>query len=210
MKTIIWDWNGTLFDDVDTCIQSMNVILGRYKIKKLETREEYRSRFCFPVENYYQNIGLDFTKTPFDQLAKEYMDIYQPLSMDCGLTKDSEYILDHLKEKKVHQMILSASKKENLIEQVNSLGIVKYFDQILGINDYLAKTKIDIARKWVKESNSISADMTIIGDTMHDYEVSRELKCQCVLYTKGHQNISNDPLDGCVKINDLKEVLNFV
>jgi phosphoglycolate phosphatase len=181
MKTIIWDWNGTLFDDVDICIQSMNVILGRYKIKKLETREEYRSKFCFPVESYYQNIGFDFSKVTFDQLAKEFMDVYQPASLNCCLTTEAETILAELKEKKVHQIIISASKTENLKEQVNALGISQYFDCILGINDHLAKTKIDIAENWVRESNSISSDMTIIGDTMHDYEVSRELKCQCIL-----------------------------
>ena len=56
--TIIWDWNGTLLDDVDIYVDTINVLLAKYK-KKPISKEYYKKLFTFPVQNYYSKLGFD-------------------------------------------------------------------------------------------------------------------------------------------------------
>ena len=50
-KNVVWDWNGTLLDDVKISVDTINVMLERKHLGKL-TVEEYRSIFGFPVKPY--------------------------------------------------------------------------------------------------------------------------------------------------------------
>ena len=58
MKTILWDWNGTLLDDVWTGTAAMNALLKKYDLPLLRDIEHYRSVFCFPVSAYYEKLGV--------------------------------------------------------------------------------------------------------------------------------------------------------
>jgi phosphoglycolate phosphatase len=70
---ILWDWNGTLFDDVWVNVSAMNTLLARRNLPLL-TVERYRTVFTFPVRTYYQAIGLDLTAESFEDLSVEFME----------------------------------------------------------------------------------------------------------------------------------------
>lgn len=40
VKTVVWDWNGTLLDDVEISRQVMNRMLSRRGLPVLETRKQ--------------------------------------------------------------------------------------------------------------------------------------------------------------------------
>jgi phosphoglycolate phosphatase len=75
INTIIWDWNGTLLDDVDMCIESINILLKRRNLDML-SRKRYRDIFTFPVRDYYETAGFNFSKEPWDKVAHEFIDLY--------------------------------------------------------------------------------------------------------------------------------------
>ncbi len=56
-KHIIWDWNGTLLDDRNFCIDIMNNVLRRRGMNKM-TESWFLENFCFPVKDYYKKLGL--------------------------------------------------------------------------------------------------------------------------------------------------------
>jgi hypothetical protein len=58
-KNIIWDWNGTLLNDITICIKSMNILL-KERTLPLISEDKYRDIFTFPVRNYYEQLGFDF------------------------------------------------------------------------------------------------------------------------------------------------------
>jgi phosphoglycolate phosphatase len=76
---VVWDWNGTLLDDLDLSIETINSILEENKLKKIN-KEEYRKKFCFPIITYYDNVGLDISGNNFNELSKKYIERYQPKS----------------------------------------------------------------------------------------------------------------------------------
>ena len=42
---VIWDFNGTILDDVDTGIESADELLSRHGLPQMRTREKYLSLF---------------------------------------------------------------------------------------------------------------------------------------------------------------------
>ena len=109
IKHIIWDWNGTLLDDLDVSMEALNYVLEKENLPLVLDKEEYRKYFQFPVIEYYKKVGFDFNKTPFSVLAKQYMDYYQPNSLSCSLHKNVEETLQKVISKDVSQYLLSAS-----------------------------------------------------------------------------------------------------
>jgi len=83
-KHIIWDWNGTIFNDVELGVEIINGMLAGRGITPLTT-ELYREKFTIPVQDYYSVIGFDFTKEPFEVVGKEWMEEYERRKYECGL-----------------------------------------------------------------------------------------------------------------------------
>ena len=73
IKHIIWDWNGTLFNDVEMSVSVMNSILKERKLP-IMTVEYYRSIFTFPVVDYYKKLNLNFKEEPFEIVGKIFID----------------------------------------------------------------------------------------------------------------------------------------
>jgi phosphoglycolate phosphatase-like HAD superfamily hydrolase len=72
IRNIIWDWNGTLLNDMNICIDIMNTMLANRAIP-LITADLYREVFTFPVRDYMVSIGFDFSKEPFNTPADEFV-----------------------------------------------------------------------------------------------------------------------------------------
>ena len=64
---IVWDFNGTLFDDVDAGIASVNKMLCDRGISQIADREQYQKIFKFPIIDYYRDLGFDFAAESYDE-----------------------------------------------------------------------------------------------------------------------------------------------
>lgn len=205
MKYIVWDWNGTLLDDVPVCIDVMNGMLRRRGICQL-TPGRYREIFTFPVENYYRAAGLDLEREPFTRLAAEYIAEYNRRAMDCRLRRGVLDTLQKLKDEGYVQIIVSASERHALEEQVEHYGVTGYFKAVLGIGDILAVTKEGVAREYM-EANGISKDdVVFIGDTGHDWQVASGIGCRCLLVEGGHESRARLERSGAVVLSDIEGV----
>ena len=150
--TVLWDWNGTLLDDAALCCELLNTMLARHGYAPVGSMEAYRQVFCFPIETYYCRAGFDFSRHPFAALADEYMRLYTPRSLGCPLQPDACAVLDALRAQGMRQVMLSASKRENLQQQVEHFGLRSRFDTLLGLSDIYAKSKTEVGLRWLRES----------------------------------------------------------
>ncbi len=209
---IIWDWNGTLLNDIDACLESINQMLEKRDMNKLEIIH-YKEVFTFPVQNYYKSIGFDFKAEPFEKLSVEYIDLYKEKSKYSGLQEGAIEALQFFKKLNYKQIILSASEQSALENQIKQRKIFDYFDSIIGLNNIHAKSKTDNALKYLKENNSFDK-VILIGDTYHDYEVASALKSECLLVMNGHQNLKKFHLNDNVRLirnlNYIKEEIKPV
>jgi phosphoglycolate phosphatase len=83
---VVWDWNGTLFDDVDCCVAVANQMLGEFGLRQLDGVAGYRAKFRFPIVDYYRDLGFDTTNTGnFHAAAVRYIELYTAASSACAL-----------------------------------------------------------------------------------------------------------------------------
>lgn len=181
---IIWDFNGTLFDDVDAGIKSVNVMLGERGIKTLDSKEEYRKVFKFPIIDYYRDLGFDFTKEPYEVLAPIWVELYNEYSKSAELQKDAKNALEYFKALEIPQVLLSATELNMLKGQTDSLGISGYFEDILGLENIHAYSKEELAIRWKAEHKD--SNPLVIGDTEHDAAVAKAIGADCFLVCNGH------------------------
>ena len=207
---IIWDWNGTLLDDINWCITVINKMLSKRGLKTLNSVSDYRNVFCFPIIDYYKKNGFDFEKESFERLANEYITFYHSEKSveNIKLHENAQYVLKTLYEKNKFQVVLSASEKSNLLSQMNLFDIKCYFEEILGLSSIYAESKINIGIDYIKKNEITNA--LLIGDTEHDYEVAKKIGVECVLIANGHQG--KDKLSFCnvPVLNNILEVIEYV
>ncbi len=182
---IIWDWNGTLLDDVSFGYRLANWLLSQYHLPQIENLETYRRIFTFPVKDYYNAIG--FGDDIFPEVAVKWMDKYMAEEHECPLQPGALEVTRLFREKGLRQVIISASQLENLKFQLKERPFFDYFDPPRGRGDIYAGSKIEIALDWMKTSGARSETTVFIGDTLHDYDVAQAIGCRCILVEGGHQ-----------------------
>lgn len=187
MELVLWDWNGTLLDDVALCVDALNHLLRQYHYPQQYDVDSYRDIFGFPIEDYYRRAGFDFTKDSFADLAESYMEYYIPQSAACPLVRGADETLGVLQNAGVRQVILSASPVSTLERQVAERGIRSRFERLLGLGDIYAKSKVELGRAYLREAGFEPSRAVMVGDSTHDYEVAQALGVRCLLYSGGHQ-----------------------
>lgn len=203
-QTLIWDFNGTLLDDVDLGIFCANEMLSRRGLPVIPDRERYFELFGFPIEGYYRRLGFDFSREPYETLAHEWIAEYRARERDLPLREGARELLAAVRAAGVPQTILSATESSMLREQLGDLGILDCFDEVVGRDDIYAPDKTALASRWAKERNP--GRCLLVGDTGHDLACARAAGFDCLLVRGGHS--SDEDLDAadCRVANDLYDV----
>ena len=207
-RTLVWDFNGTLLDDVDLGIECANEMLSRRGLPVIPDRKRYFELFGFPIEDYYRRLGFDFSREPYEVLAHEWIAEYRARERNVPLRAGVEDVLAAVKGAGVPQVVLSATESRMLREQLADLGILGYFDEVVGRGDIYAPDKTALARRWAEERKP--GPCLFVGDTEHDLACAKATGFDCLLVRGGHT--SDEDLDalGCRVLPDLlavKEVL---
>ena len=184
-RHIIWDWNGTLLDDLDYSIGVMNSLLGRRGLPLLD-RTRYHEAFDFPVRDYYGRLGLDVSADNFAVLGQEWMSRYDAHRLDCGLHPEARRILAAVRAAGLTQSILSAYPHDTLVEIVEHFELADYFAHLAGLDNIYAHSKAELGRAQMAKLGLPPREILLIGDTLHDLGVARELGVDCVLVAAGH------------------------
>ena len=183
---LIWDFNGTLLDDVQTGIESVNKLLSDRGLDTVKDKKQYREVFRFPIIDYYRTLGFDFDAEPYEVLAPQWVELYLENVKHATLYPDVIQTLEYAKRNGIKQSILSATEREMLLGQLEELGIVDYFDEIMGLDNIHAGSKLALASDWRERHPSCRA--LFVGDTDHDAQTARTLGADCVLVCRGHQS----------------------
>ena len=184
---IIWDFNGTVLDDVQLGIDSVNRMLVARGLPPIPDAETYRGVFRFPIIEYYRSLGFDYEKEDFyTVLAPEWIVHYMEGEPDCPMVPGVTEALDRIRAAGYKQVMLSASERNQLLLQLSHLGLTDYFDEVMGLDNIHAGSKVTLAIAWVTAHPD--AKPLMVGDTEHDAEVAAAIGADCVLYTGGHQS----------------------
>ena len=206
-KAIIWDYNGTLLDDLSIGVQCINKMLTKRELPLL-SKDQYREAFTFPVKKYYETVGFNFNKEDWDITAKEFIALYTSLLPNSNIFPEAIQLLSKFENLGKKQFILSAMEQNMLNESVKTENIGTFFSEVSGIDNIYASSKIENGIKMIEKHQLAANEVCLLGDTVHDYEVSQELGCQCILIAAGHQSIEKLKQTGCPNVvNHLNDII---
>lgn len=209
INTIIWDWNGTLLNDTELCRKIVNNLLQE-RGKELLTAERYKDIFNFPVKDYYEKAGFDFSQEDFSKPADAFIDEYNKEIPNAQLHQNVDSVLKGFKNKNYKQIIISAMEHQALTYSVKTKGIHHYFDEISGINNHYAAGKLENAISIINKNNLDPTNCCLIGDTIHDHEVAEAIACNCILIANGHQSYERLLKTGRIVAHTIDELSHYI
>ena len=183
---VIWDFNGTIIDDVMLGIKSVNTMLAARGLRTISGVEEYRRRLRFPIVEYYRDLGFDFDAEPYEKLAHEWVALYNAGADQIEATPGAPEAIRAISEAGVPQIIISASERRMMLDALDRLGLTGYFSEIIGQDNIYAAGKLESARLFGERCGARRP--VVIGDTPHDFEMAKALGARCVLYAGGHSD----------------------
>ena len=188
---IIWDWNGTLLDDVDAAVNALNRMLAMRGVAST-TRDFYRAHFGFPVRPFYAEVGLDLAREDWGRICTDF---HQFIGEEPNqhLRPDALDALRHVSDHGGHQSNLSALLQDHLLRDTAREGDPSFFDAIFGFDNLDGATKLSRGHDLVahlRATGLLEPDQPLffIGDTLHDAEVGSALGATPILVDGGHQN----------------------
>ena len=187
MDCVIWDFNGTLIDDLDLVVRTVNTQLAKRDLPSL-TADAYRDVFGFPVEDYYRRIGVTFENETIADLSADFFADYAPALTACSLHEGVVETLRQVEVRGLRQFVLSAMEQRMLRSMISHLGIANFFAGIYGLAHQKADSKIQRARELARDFDIDPQTAVFIGDTDHDAEVAQALGMSPILISTGHQS----------------------
>jgi phosphoglycolate phosphatase len=209
LQHAIWDWNGTLLDDTDLCIDVMNGLLQERGLPLL-TRERYYRIFDFPVMDYYRRLGFNFESDPFAVVGAEFIRRYEVRRLEGRLHDEAAPTLQQVRSLGLTQSILSAYRHDTLEELLAHFQLRPYFTGVLGSDNVYAHGKIEQGLRWITQLGVPPDAAILIGDTTHDFEVAEAMGCRCLLVADGYHPRSKLERCGVPVVDDLRGVRRWI
>lgn len=208
-RHIVWDWNGTLLDDLWLCRESLNRLLATAGKPPVDI-PTYQRIFDFPVINVYRALGFPTEQSAFEAMSYEFMAHYEAHRPDCTLQKGARKFIHAVHALGITQSVLSAYRHDYLTTVIAEHDLEKYFVHLSGNDDIFAHDKSYRAPGHLKKLGIPAEFVLYIGDTLHDVETARAMGAQCVLIDHGdhaHQSRERLLASGVPVITDYSELL---
>lgn len=207
-RQIVWDWNGTLLDDVQASVNAINVLLMERRLPTID-QASYRDIFGFPVRNFYLALGFHLERENWDALARQYHDLYLA-DPSIRLWPEAIPVLRTCHAAGLGMSILSAAEQSILDRMLEDAGISAWFARIHGVDNLNGHSKLDIGRAFMSSLDCPRSHVLFVGDTLHDHEVAMALGCACVLVSHGHQSQTRLIQSGCPVLQRLADLPEFL
>ena len=201
---VIWDWNGTLLNDIGASLASVNDMLAMRGMEPIGI-DYYRECIGVPIIKFYEKV-FDMEKEDYSVIIKQYNEGYIRHLESCSLTENAVETIAYFAEMGIKQAIISSSNNVQLCMNVRKYGIFDCFDAVLGADDFYAGSKIERAARYLENSGE-NRKVLVVGDLEHDAEMAAELGADCALITVGHENRNRLYAAKARVIDDLKELV---
>jgi phosphoglycolate phosphatase-like HAD superfamily hydrolase len=181
---VIWDWNGTLLDDVGAVLEATTVAFRQAGIDVVVSGDTYRRSFTRPIRLFYERLlGRPIGHDEWLRLDHAFHLEYARLDDRCTLAAGAREVLDEIRELGWSQSVCSMLPEEYLLPAVERQGIAGLFVRIDGLRGAErggAKLENLVAHLGVAPSRTV-----MVGDTVDDAVAARGAGIACILLDSG-------------------------
>lgn len=187
MQHVVWDWNGTLFDDLHIVLAAVNLGIEPFDVPPV-TLDHYREHYTRPVKRFYDRlVGRELSNAEWEDLDQRFHVGYRELLDHANLSEDAHEALEAVADRGITQSLLSMFPHSELVPLVERLGIAEYFDRIDGLRGPAGDAKAAYLEEhltWLIAGED-PATVLVIGDTPDDAVAARHVGAACVLVDNG-------------------------
>lgn len=208
-KAIIWDFNGTLIDDAQAALASVNDMLAARNLPPI-TYKQYASYVDTPIINFYRHIFDDLDLMCFDDIAYEFNKGYDKHLKKYPVMENAPEVLEYFCKKGKLQAVISATHIDKVNARLKEFGLYRFFHKTLAHDNLYAEDKTHLAVKYFEQTGLSPVDCVVIGDCVADYQMAEAVGCDCILTTLGHQSRDELVNTKASVIDSLKELINII
>ncbi|WP_449061002.1 HAD family hydrolase [Planomonospora algeriensis] len=186
MRHIVWDWNGTLFDDIEAVVGATNAVFEPYGVGAYDA-DGFRAVYTRPIWTAYERmLGRPLADGEWERMDQGFHDHYHRLMLQCGLTADALSTLREWEQAGGSQSLLSMWWHERLVAKVAEYGIDRHFTRVDGLlHSVPGGHKAESMVAHLKALGVDPADVLVIGDSVDDAHAAQHAGARAVLYTGG-------------------------
>ena len=220
IRHIVWDWNGTLFDDQEVVLGATNTSLRAIGVERHITNEIYQSAYRRPMEDFYADlVGVAVTTAQWPVLDAAFGTYYLAHMRDCGLNKDALAAMDAWSASGMPprtQSLLSMFGHDDLIKLTGEFGLHPRFHRIDGRPaelDFGPKAKYLV--KHVEQLRAADPALTpdqiaLVGDCADDAHAAFHIGASAVLFTGGSSSRRSLEQVGAPVVDSLAEAVKLI
>jgi len=193
-KFIVWDWNGTLQDDLPVSLAAANQALKAFDKPPIDA-DRYRDCFDVPIDRMYRNIGLneDEISVCLNAHQDAYFELYDRMVLSVGFREGAEDIIDYASSYGIRHVVFSNHLIEVISKDLSRLKKRDAFHEILAWPDrksQFSHSKDVFLASYMQEHGLQSTDGIVVGDTVEEIRAARKLNLACVALTDGYNSLS--------------------
>lgn len=191
MSHVVWDWNGTLLDDLPIVIEAVNRSISDFGYGPIGAGD-YRDHYTRPVKNFYESMfRRPITDEEWLRLNTSFHEHYFHLAETARLTSDGGAAMDMLATEGLTQSLLSMSPNDWLAKIVSRLGLTDRFVRVDGLTVETGGLKAPHLASHLNAMRIDASEVVAIGDTPDDAAAARHVGARVVLYNGGshHRNL---------------------
>lgn len=186
---VVWDWNGTLFDDHRAVVSAVNSILADAGFTSIDSAT-YRARFRTPLRLLYEDLfGRSIDPAEWVDVNQRWHAAYNRALTDVGLAGDAVDALDRVRSDGRGQSLLSMHYHERIEAHLEAFGVADRFTLVDGVREWTDGPKSErLAVHLSMLGDPDPQDVVLIGDTLDDASAAESAGARIVLYDGGtHQ-----------------------
>lgn len=172
---VVFDWNGTVVDDLDRAMGATNEVLSERGIPVLDPHS-FRRRFCLPLHAFMREVGVAVADLP--EAVEQWN---SSVAGQHGPVRDGmELVLAAVWESGIPVVILSAASVDVVHADARRLRIGYYLSAVVGDATDKAEELSGLRRRY--------GSIVFVGDTVHDVRAGRRADVWTIALTGGYHD----------------------
>ncbi len=179
-QNLIFDWSGTLVDDLGPVIEATNATLAHYKHPPF-TRESFRREFRLPYQEFYAEL-LPGVSLP--ELEEHFRPAFAAAKSPVTILPHSLETLSIAHARGVRMFVLTSMDPKAFEIQLRQFSLGEYFEATYaGVLD-----KRKIIREILTEHSLEKSQTAFIGDMTHDIDTAHHGGITSIAVLTGYQD----------------------